>query len=167
MGRYLEVSDLTAFAPDIVSDKATLMIDDAESLALLVAPCLDPDLEDYDLSDLRQNAVKAVLRAAILRWNDSGTGAFQQQTTGPFGVTMDTRQVRRGMFWPSEIEQLQNICKAGDEANGAFSINTAGTSIVHADICSLNFGAIYCSCGADLTNYEYPLYEYTEDLYYP
>jgi hypothetical protein len=25
--------------------------------------------------------------------------------------------------------------------------------------CSINFGALYCSCGADLTNYEYPLYE--------
>jgi hypothetical protein len=25
--------------------------------------------------------------------------------------------------------------------------------------CSVNFGALYCSCGADLTNYEYPLYE--------
>jgi hypothetical protein len=71
------------------------------------------------------------------------------------------------MFWPSEIEQLQDICRAGDEANGAFSINAAGTSIVHADICALHFGAIYCSCGADLTNYEYSLYEYTEDLYYP
>jgi hypothetical protein len=159
MGRYLDVNDLTAFTPDIPAEKAELMIDDAESLALLVAPCLDMDLDDYDLSDNRQLAVKAVLRAAILRWQDSGTGAFQQQTTGPFGVTMDTRQARRGMFWPSEIEQLQDICRASDEPNGAFAIDTGGTSIFHADVCSLYFGALYCSCGADLTNYEYPLYE--------
>ena len=165
MGRYLDVNDLSAFASDIPAAKADLMIDDAESLALLVAPCLDPDLEDYDLSDLRQNAVKAVLRAAILRWNDAGTGAFQQQTTGPFGVTMDTRQARRGMFWPSEIEQLQEICRFGVDDGGAFNIDTVGTSVHHADICAVNFGALYCSCGADLTGYEYPLYEYSEDLW--
>ena len=164
MGRYLDVDDLTPFA-DIPSEKASIMIDDAESSALLVAPCLDPDLEDYDLSDLRQNAVKAVLRAAILRWNDAGTGAFQQQTTGPFGVTLDTRQTRRGMFWPSEIEQLQEICRFGVDDGGAFNIDTVGTRVNHADICAINFGAIYCSCGADLTNYEYPLYEYSEDLW--
>lgn len=29
----------------------------------------------------------------------------------------------------------------------------------HAEICALNFKATYCSCGADLTNDQYPLYE--------
>jgi hypothetical protein len=165
MGRYLDVNDLTEFAPDLAPAKASLMIDDAESLALLVAPCLDPDDTDYDLSDLKQNAVKAVLRGAILRWNEAGTGAFQSQNTGPFGVTLDTRQQRRGMFWPSEIEQLQQICALGNEDGGIFDINTIGAAVNHADICAVNFGAAYCSCGAEYTNYEYPLYEYSQDLW--
>jgi hypothetical protein len=164
MGRYIEVSDLTPFAPDIDPAKTAAMIDDAEAMALLAAPCLDYDDEDYDLTDNQQSAVKAVLRGAILRWNEAGTGAFQQQTTGPFGVTVDTRQHRRGMFWPSEIEQLQVICR-DTEAGGAFAVDTFGSAVVHADICAINFGAIYCSCGADLTDYRYPLYEYSEDAW--
>lgn len=124
MGRYLEVSDLQNFAPDIPVSKASDMIDDAESLALLVAPCLDYDNDDYDLSANAQLAVKAVLRGAILRWNEAGTGAFQQQNTGPFGVTVDTRQQRRGMFWPSEIENLQSICLDDTLGGVAFTIDT-------------------------------------------
>jgi hypothetical protein len=159
MGRYLDVSDLQDFAPDIPAAKAAAMIDDAEYMALLVAPCLDYDSEDYDLSDNRQGAVKAILRGVVLRWNEAGTGAFQQTTTGPFGATVDTRQQRRGMFWPSEIDQLQSVCNADQPNGGAFAVDTTGFGCVHADICAINFGALYCSCGADLTNYEYPLYE--------
>ena len=55
-------------------------------------------------------AVRAILRGAVIRWNDSGSGALQAQTAGPFGQTHDTRQERRGMFWPSEIVPLQSFC---------------------------------------------------------
>jgi hypothetical protein len=133
MGRYLEVSDLTEFASDIPIAKAALMIDDAESLALLVAPCLNMDNEDYDLSDNSQLAVRAILRAAILRWNDSGSGAFQQQTTGPFSATIDTRQTRKGMFWPSEIESLQSICLDDTFDAVAFTIDTTPADSRNAD----------------------------------
>lgn len=122
MGRYLEVTDLQNFAPDISEAKSADMIEDAEAMALLVAPCLDMDDDDFDLSDNQQAAVKAVLRGAILRWNEAGTGAFQSQTTGPFGATVDTRVARRSMFWPSEIDQLQNIC--ADSGSAAFTIDT-------------------------------------------
>jgi hypothetical protein len=133
MGRYLEVSDLTAFASDIPSDKAVAMIDDAEYMALLVAPCLDPDLETYDLTDTRQGAVRAILRGAILRWNEAGTGALQSQTTGPFGAVVDTRQARRGMFWPSEIESLQSICLDDTFDAVAFTIDTTPADSRNAD----------------------------------
>jgi hypothetical protein len=42
---------------------------------------------------------------------------------------------------------------------GAFSVDVFNLTANHAEICALAFGALYCSCGADLTNYEYPLYE--------
>lgn len=146
---YIDTTDLDPFA-DIEIAKAVAMIADAEAQAILVAPCLsDAD----ELTDNQRAAVKAVLRGSILRWNEAGSGALQAQTAGPFGVTLDTRQTRRSLFWPSEIEQLQKICNAvsGGEG-GAFSIDTApGCSIFHADVCSINFGASYCSCGAVLT----------------
>lgn len=48
-----------------------------------------------------------------------------------------------------------------EPTGGAFSVDmAAGYELSpHADICSLNFGATYCSCGASLTNLMYPLYE--------
>jgi hypothetical protein len=144
--------DLTPFAT-IDATKAQAMIDDALALAARVAPCILEDTFTYDA------AAKAILRGAILRWNEAGTGAMQQQTAGPYGMTVDTRQQRKGMFWPSEIEQLQDLCK-GEETSGAFAIDTVGTggtAAGHAESCALNFGALYCSCGYVLTQ-SLPLY---------
>lgn len=156
---FISTDDLIPFAT-IDEEKADAMIADAEALALLVAPCLDRTAEDDEaLTDQQAAAVRAILRGAILRWNEAGTGAKSQRTAGPFSETFDTRQVRKGMFLPSEIEQLQSICD-GDDGSGIFSIDTISTCNVHADICALNFGATYCSCGAVLAGF--PLYESSE-----
>ncbi len=155
MGQFLDVIDLDPFAT-IDPAKGDVMIEDAEALAVLAAPCLAADF-DPPLSVPNIAAVKAILRGAILRWNEAGTGALASQNAGPFGQTLDTRQQRRNMFWPSEIEQLRDICK-GDAGNGgAFSVDTVGLGGVHADACSINFGATYCSCGADIAGF--PLWE--------
>lgn len=158
MTTFLTLDDLEPFAC-IDEAKAQAMIDDATATALLAAPCLGGTGDDA-LTELQQAGVKALLRGAILRWNEAGTGALSSQTAGPFSQTLDTRTQRRGMFWPSEIEQLQNICK-GEGDGGAFSIDSTPrcSTAIHADICALNFGADYCSCGAVLTNL-FPLYEY-------
>lgn len=113
---FLQPADLAPFA-DIDDAKAKAMIEDAEATAATVAPCITESgfLED----DTRVAYVRAVIRAAVLRWNESGTGAYQAQTAGPFGVTMDTRQERRGMLFPSEIEQLQEACKRYRAGDGA------------------------------------------------
>jgi len=156
MTAFMVVDDLLAFAPDIDLVKAQGMVEDASALAVLAAPCLG--VEQTTLTAASQGALKAILRGAILRWNDAGTGALAGQTAGPFGQTIDTRQPRRGMFWPSEIQQLRDIC-AGVASGDAFSIDTLPStySLVHADICALNFGATYCSCGAVLTG-DVPLF---------
>lgn len=148
---YIDYTDLTPFA-DIDPVKASAMIDDAVAQAILVAPCL---ADEGELDANQQAAVKAVLRSAILRWNDSGSGAFTQQQAGPFQVTHDTRQARRSLFWPSEIDQLQKICDAvTGGSGGAFSVDTApAVGVVHAETCSLVFGATYCSCGASIAGY--------------
>lgn len=150
----LTPADLTPFADDIPEAKALAMIEDAVATAALVAPCILEDDFQYD------KAAKAIIRGAILRWNDAGTGAITQEAAGPFSVSVDTRQPRRTMFWPSEIQQLQELCKTSTP--GAFSVDTApGCGTGHSPICALVFGATYCSCGADLTGSE-PLYEVTD-----
>lgn len=105
---FLTADDLSPFAT-IDTAKADAMIEDAEAMAVLVAPCIT------GVEFNNRDAVKAILRGAVLRWNDAGSGAMSAQsvTRGPFGEsqTYDTRQERRGMFWPSEISQLQSLCR--------------------------------------------------------
>lgn len=155
MGTFLEVSDLTPFA-DIAVAKAEAMIEDAEAQAMLVAPCLGDEDLDPELTAIQVAATKSILRGAILRWDEAGTGIRQSITTGPFGETTDTTQTRKGMFWPSEITNLQAICSNGDSGK-AFSVDTVGGCSIHSPICALAFGALYCSCGADIAGF--PLYE--------
>lgn len=161
---FITPSDLAPFATIPVA-KASAMIDDAEAMAILTAPCL-PDLnttpDGEAPSDLVRRmaklaALKAILRSAILRWFDSGSGAIQSQTAGPFGQVLDTRVQRKAMFWPSEIEQLQGLCQSS-ESGKAFAVDTVGTTTYHLPWCSLSMGALYCSCGSVLTGGA-PLYE--------
>jgi hypothetical protein len=117
MGTFLDVADLEPFAV-IDSAKAAAMIEDAEAMALLAAPCIAA------VGFAHTAALRAILRGAILRWNEAGTGALQSQNAGIFGQTIDTRQERRGMFWPSEIVALQSLC--ADATGGTYSVSLAG-----------------------------------------
>lgn len=117
MGTFLSVDDLEPFAA-IAASKAEAMIEDAEAMALLAAPCIGT--ADF----AHAGAVRAILRGAVLRWNEAGSGALQAQTAGPFGQTLDTRQERRGMFWPSEIVALQGLC--ANAQGGTYSTSLAG-----------------------------------------
>jgi hypothetical protein len=173
---FITPADLSQFAT-IDAAKAAAMIADAESMAILDAPCLPglltapedetPEAEALRLAKL--NAVKAILRGAILRWEDAGSGALQtqQEQTGPFGVqTTVAPQVRKSMFWPSELEQLQGICSTGEKGS-AFTLDTApgggdsATAFLHTPWCSYRFGATYCSCGVDLSGF--PMFEVLEE----
>ena len=144
------IDDLTPFA-HIEAMKAQAMIDDAMATAALYAPCI------LDDGFVHAAAAKAIIRAAILRWNDVGSGAFTSEQTGPFSATVDTRVARRSMFTGAEIDDLRKLC--AEAPSGAFDIDTISSSWLwfHADVCSLVFGANYCSCGADIAGF--PLWE--------
>lgn len=153
----LTVDDLVPFAT-IPEPKAQAMIDSALARAARVAPCI----RDDTLSDDHAEAAKDIIRDAVLRRNEAGTGALASQSAGPFAQTMDTRTPRKVLFWPSEIQELQSICSEHSDAEdltGAFSITPACSTSAHMPWCALAFGALYCSCGGDLTNYSYALYE--------
>lgn len=101
---------------------------------------------------------KLVLIGAVKRWAEAAAGALQSQTAGPFGVTVDTRQRTGYNLWPSEIEELQAVCAVGTDASSRMgSFRPSGTTSAHLPWCSLNLGASYCSCGADIAGF--PLYE--------
>lgn len=106
--------DLAVFAPELPRPRAEAMIADAVAQAVRVAPCLAGDLPTADAA-----YVKAILRTALLRWNDAGIGALTAHSVqaGSYaeGQTVDTRQgERRRLLWPSEVHDLQAVC-----ANGA------------------------------------------------
>lgn len=139
-----------------------VMLAGANARAARVAPCLVA-VTDADAGTTAPTAdqlaeAKLVLIGAVKRWVEAGAGAFQQQTAGPFSVSTDTRQRTGYNLWPSEITQLQDICK--NEGSGAFSVDTAPLGNVHSPICALAFGAAYCSCMADIAGFS--LYEDVE-----
>lgn len=151
MTDIIESSDLPA---DIAGNAmAAVWIAGANARAVRVAPCLgstDPAPTEEQLAE-----AKLILLGAIIRWSQAGSGAYQSQTAGPFGVTFDTRQ--RGGFnlWPSEISQLQDICKTSGQQ--AYGIDTVRATGVHSPICSIYFGGGACSCGASIAGE--PIYE--------
>jgi hypothetical protein len=108
MALEFDPADLEPFA-DIESAKAKAMVDDALAMARVHAPCIDDG--DFAYPD----AAKAIIRGAILRWNETGAGGLTQvtDTVGPFGRSESYQQpVRRALFWPSEMTQLQKLCKS-------------------------------------------------------
>lgn len=150
---WIEPEDLAPFA-EIPRPKAEAMIADALAMARLSAPCID----DADFA--HPDAALAIIRGAILRWNDAGSGVktWSSENVGPFVQSESYQQpARRALFWPSEIEQLKKLC-ADSTSGKAFSYDTAGGEVVtHAQVCSLYFGAVDCSCGAVLAGA--PLWE--------
>lgn len=117
-GPLLTPADLANFAT-IPTAKAAAMIEDALAMAAVVAPCITAD------GFAHRAAAKAIVRGAVLRWHEAGSGAVVSQTTMSYGQTIDTRQPRKGMFFPSEIDALKRLCRPADEDRGAaFSIDT-------------------------------------------
>lgn len=146
----IDPSDLTPFA-SIDSAKAAAMIADALGMAKLIAPCIAD--EEFAYPD----AAKAVIRGAILRWNDAGSGAITTKQAGPYQQVIDSNTRRNNLFWPSEIAQLQTMCKTTSQA---FALDTAPTGAAgHSIWCSLGLGGDTCSCGANLTGGSGPLWE--------
>ena len=162
---FVRPADLEPFS-SIASAKAVEMIADAEAMAILAAPCLPglllaPEGETGDAQAVREaklSAVKAILRAAVLRWHDAGSGGVTQTslTAGPFGTqqTVDANRPK-GLYWPSELEQLRGICTSA-ETGKAFTIDTAPQFGAHSRACGVYFGAA-CSCGYDIAGV--PIYE--------
>lgn len=154
MADLLTLDDLpSSISSRIGADELDIMLAGANAKAARVAPCL------VDGTDAVRAEARLVLLGALKRWSEAGSGAKQTETAGPFSQTIDTRQRTGYNLWPSEIENLQSLC--ADASTGkVFAVDTApGPGSAHMPWCALAFGATYCSCGADLTADQYPLYE--------
>ena len=85
----------------------------------------------------------------------AGMSTFQA-TTGPF-TSSYTPTNPHGDFYLTKAEKSA----LGDGRQRAFGVAVGSVAVAesHRPWCALVFGARYCSCGADLTNGEYPLWE--------
>ncbi len=131
----IDVTDLPTALQS--ADMVQLMVDGANARAARVAPCLTwtgtPTEQPAPSSDQLAEA-KLVLVGAVKRWAESGSGAVSQQTAGPFGMSVDTRQRAGFNLWPSEIEALQEIC-ASSATGRAYEVDTApaGAGVLGVD----------------------------------
>jgi hypothetical protein len=129
----------------------------ADALMLIAAHDFGEDVEDLD--DLDQDRLDYVVREAVVaqvRRPDDATQVDIRVDDGSVGKTYRTSSGRVTILdiWWDLLTPA-----GGNSGHGAFSIFPAGGTCSHMPWCSLAFGALYCSCGADLTNYQYPLYE--------
>lgn len=146
--------ELPAGTRSAAGDLLKAMVDGANAKAARVAPCLAAADPGPSAGQLDEAAL--ILIGAVTRWSQAGAGAVQQQTAGPYSMSVDTRQRTGFNLWPSEIADLQAICKNASDSKGAYSVDTVACGTYHSQFCSLYFGGV-CSCGADIAGA--PIYE--------
>ncbi len=122
-----------------------LMLIAARQTALEIVGPLDAPKLDY------------VVREAVvahIRRPDSAT-----QVTVAVADASTSRTYRSSRGRVEIIDEWWALLGLTAPSGGAFGIDMFGLTGYHAAICALNFDALYCSCGADLTNEMYPLWE--------
>ncbi|MGJ4070642.1 hypothetical protein ACN4DJ_05810 [Corynebacterium macclintockiae] len=147
MAVEITVEDIHIFNKDIPREQVEILIRDGMALAARVAPCINES--DFQYPD----AAAAIIRGAILRWAESGAGGITQQqaSAGPFALnsSFDTRSTRRSLFFPSEITELQELCKTN--VGGAFGVDTIPTKApgcVLGRDCTYLCGSVNSPCPA-------------------
>ena len=120
MADIIAVTDLPTALQSV--DMITDMVAGANAKASRVAPCLtwDGAVTDQPAPSADQLAeARLVLFGAVKRWAESGAGALQTQSAGPFSMGVDTRQRTGFNLWPSEIETLRSLCGASRQRAGS------------------------------------------------
>lgn len=110
-----------------------------------------------DVTLLDQARLDYVVRLAVAAHARRPDDATQVAVSVDDGSVSRTYRSSRGRV--EIIDEWWKLLSPTNSSSRAFSITPTFSGSAHMPWCSLMFGALYCSCGADLTNYEYPLYE--------
>ena len=139
-------------APDSGSAKAeqwqmwiddVLMLVGARADEITPAPTVDQARLDY------------VVRQAVAAQARRPDSATQVTTSVDDGSVLKTYRSSAGRIdILDEWWALLGLTSAG---GGVYAVDTAACASAHLPWCSLAFGALYCSCGADIAGY--PIYE--------
>ena len=107
-----------------------------------------------DLDELNQSRLDYVVREAVLshiRHPDDAT-----QVSETLGDASVSKTYRSGKGRVTILDEWWDLLAPAAQG-GAFTLDMVNTTTTHLDWCSINFGALYCSCGADIAGY--PIYE--------
>lgn len=139
-------------APESITWKQwALWIEDANMLIENRRVSLDADAIDAAKLDY-------VIREAVVAHIKKPDDATQVTTSVDDGQT--SKSYRSGKGRVTIVDEWWTLLGL-TEPDGAFAINTVGTSSAHLPWCALMFGAVYCSCGADVAGA--PIYEGASD----
>jgi hypothetical protein len=120
------------------------MLIETRRLALGVDP-IDEAKVDYVVREAVVAQVKRPDDATQVTWSVDDGSTSKTFRSGSGRVTiLDEWWILLGLTDPS----------------GAYTIDMLGTDSCHLPWCSLNFGALYCSCGVDIAGY--PIFEEPE-----
>jgi len=148
---FATLDDLKARWPDFpvgADAHATVLLEDASQFILDTVPTAGLAAE----ATRRRIVCSVVKRAMPSQDGMEGLESFQE-TTGPFSQTFKPVNPA-GDFYLTKSEKTA----LGSGVQRAFGVQIADMGgIQHLPWCNLNFGATYCSCGADIAGY--PIYE--------
>lgn len=126
-----------------------MWIDDALMLIQARVDSIDPT------PSVDQGRLDYVIREAVVaqvRRPDDST-----QVTVSVDDGSVSRSYRTGAGRVAILDDWWVLLGLSATGGGAFDIDTVSSSILHMDVCSLNLGALYCSCGGDIAGF--PIYE--------
>lgn len=110
------------------------------------------------IADLNPADVDYVVRQAVAAHVKRPDDATQVTVGVDDGNLSKTYRSARGRV--EIIDEWWALLSPPNTGGGrAFSFRPTTSGGPHMPWCALMLGATYCSCGADLTNYQYPLYE--------
>lgn len=148
---FATLADLQARWPDFPvggDAHATVLLEDASQFILDTVPSAG-----LASASTRRRIVCAVVRRAMPSQGGMDGMESVQESAGPFSQTFKPVNPA-GDFYLTKAEKQA----LGAGAQKAFGVQIAGPlSSAHLPWCSLNLGATYCSCGADIAGE--PIYE--------
>jgi len=128
--------------PDSITDRQwSLWIEDAEML-------IETRRLSLDISDpIDEAKLDYVVREAVVSHIKKPDDATQ--ITVSTDDSSSSRTYRSGRGRVTILDEWWLLLGLTD-TQGAFTIDMVGASTLHLPWCSLNFGALYCSCGVDI-----------------
>lgn len=127
-------SELLAFLPNLDPAQAQELVTGALARAAVVAPCIVED--DFT----HAAAAKDIIRDAILRRAEAGTGAYSKKSVGAISVELDTRSALRALFQPGDVSELQALCT---RYRGTSSAPQPSFSMPDSPLCDRGYRAAF------------------------